>query len=228
MPFLIVKPDYPHAAITNARLNVRKGEIIECPSDYEPSSSFLVFDSRAEAEKYLRSLHAASQNLPEATQPATPPPAAEGRSRPSRERGSPSSPPPLYPLFRRVSNVQGETVYQLFSRDIHRFLSQPEPDIMPDLQRLNIHRNTAQRLLDYEERHFHRPSIIQALKAIIEREEKAESEDEEEEKEKERKPAGEGEPRGSGEKTEKSEKQPKAPRGITHSGSPGMRKLLQP
>ena len=225
MPFLIVKPDYPHAAITNARLNVRKGEIIECPPDYEPSSSFLVFGSRAEAEKYLRSLQAASQNLPEATQPATPPPAAEGRSRAPRERGSPSSPPPLYPLFRRVSSIQGETVYQLFSRDIHRFLSQPEPDIMPDLQRLNIHKNTAQRLLDYEERHFHRPSIIQALKAIIEREEKGESEGGEE---KEGNPAGEGRTEESGEKTEKSEKQPKAPRGITHTGSPGVRKLLQP
>ena len=244
--FLVLRPEYPHAAVVNTRFSIRKGEVLECPEDYVPSSSFLVFESRAAAEKFVRA-HASifSSCLPAAAKPASTS-AAEERSSLPRKRGH--SPPPLHPLFRRVSSISGEVVWQLFKRDIHVFLSQHESDILPDLLRLNIHKNTAIRLLEYEEQHFRRPAVIEALNAIIAGEKPrfapdAEAEDEEETKEAEAEseetadaaedrsaPQPERESESylkSEDEEDNNEPEPK-PSGVTTSQSPAMQRLLQP
>jgi len=243
--FLVLRPEYPHAAVVNTRFSIRKGEVLECPEDYIPSSSFLVFESRAAAEKFVRS-HASifSSCLPAAAKPASTSAAEESVSL-SRKRGR--SPPPLHPLFRRVSSISGEVVWQLFKRDIHVFLSQHESDILPDLLRLNIHKNTAIRLLEHEEQHSRRPAVIEALKAIIAGEKPrfapdAEAEDEDETKEAEAEseetadaaedrsasqPERESEPYFKPEEEDNNEPEPK-PSGVTTSHSPAMQRLLQP
>lgn len=236
--FMVLRPEYPHAAVVNSRFSIRKGEVLECPEDYVPSSSFLVFESRAAAERFLRS-QASISKLPAARPASTS--AAEESSSLSRKRGL--SPPPLHPLFRRVSSIQGETVWQLFSRDIHTFLSQPESDILPDLLRLNIHKNTAARLLEHEERHFRRPAVLEALNAIIagekppyafsEDDEKDEDEDvaeaeaevkDTDEQEAEQEPENEPKP-----KPKPKENTAQGSRsGVTTSRSPGINSLLHP
>jgi len=244
--FLVLRPEYPHAAVVNTRFSIRKGEVLECPEDYVPSSSFLVFESRAAAEKFLRANASIfSSCLPAAAKPASTS-AAEERSSLPRKRGL--SPPPLHPLFRRVSSISGEVVWQLFKRDIHVFLSQHESDILPDLLRLNIHKNTAIRLLEYEEQHFRRPAVIEALKAIIAGEKPRfapDAEDEEETKEAEAEAEAEETPEAAEDRSapqpereseayfkpedekDNNEPEPK-PSGVTTSQSPAMRRLLQP
>lgn len=159
-PFLVLKPDYPHESATNSLFSVKKGEIIECPPGFSPSSSFQVCATRAAAEEYARLAYLKPKSESPPPQPTQPP--AEGAGR------SVSSPPPAYPLFRKVASPAGEPVsYQLFSRDIHRFLSRSESEIIADIQAINLHPNTAERLLAYEQKHFRRDSIITLLKPLV-------------------------------------------------------------
>jgi dihydroxyacetone kinase DhaKLM complex PTS-EIIA-like component DhaM len=83
------------------------------------------------------------------------------------ERGTPP-----YPLFRKVSGLGGEeATYQLFSRDIHRFLSREEKEILLDIGSINMHYNTAAKILEYETAHFTRKAIIDVLEAITKKSE---------------------------------------------------------
>lgn len=157
MPFLVLKPEYPHESASNSLFSVKKGEILECPEGYEPSSSFQICESRSAAEQYL-TLISSSQSKAE---PMSPPKAEE-------EMGK-LSPQPTYPLFRKVASLgdDDEPSYQLFARDIHRFLSQTEAEITTDIQSVNLHPNTAERVLAYERKNFSRKSIMDILEAIV-------------------------------------------------------------
>jgi len=163
MKFLVLKPDYPHAAASNSLFSVKKGEIFECPVNYKPSTSFLVFESQEAALKYIHKDNAEF-------------------SPPVQEEQKGKSLVPSYPLFRRVAMPDGEPVYQLFARDIHRFLSRHEEEVVQDIRMINVHPNTAQRLLDYERKHFSREAVMNVLDAIVKgelpREEKGKPEEE--------------------------------------------------
>jgi hypothetical protein len=160
MTFLVLKPDYPHGSASNSLFSVKKGEILECPASYTPSNSFQVCDTRDAAEEYIKLAYTESF------------PTAERKQEDKVERGTPP-----YPLFRKVSGLGGEeATYQLFSRDIHRFLSREEKEILLDIKNINMHLNTATKILDYERLHFTRKAIIDILEAIIK---KSDSEKEE-------------------------------------------------
>jgi hypothetical protein len=160
MSFLVLKPDYPHESASNSVFSVKKGEILECPQGYEPSNSFQVCDSRATAEQYLSLI--SSQSKAESVLPHK-----------AEEQTGKLLPTPTYPLFRKVASIgDDEPSYQLFSRDIHRFLSQTEAEIIADIHAVNLHHNSAERLLEYERKHFTRKGIIDVLEAIGKGEEK--------------------------------------------------------
>jgi hypothetical protein len=153
MTFLVLKPDYPHGAASNLLFSVEKGEVLECPAGYKPSNSFQVCDTREAAEEYIKLAYTESS------------PMSERKQEDKVEGGTPP-----YPLFRKVSGLGGEeTTYQLFSRDIHRFLSREEKEIIADFQDVNLHYNTAVRLLEYETKHFSRKNVISALEVITKR-----------------------------------------------------------
>lgn len=155
MTFLVLKPEYPHGSASNSLFTVKKGEILECPEGYEPSSSFQVCESRATAEQYLTLI--SSQSKAESLLP----------HQAEEERGE-SFPQPTYPLFRKVASIgDDEPSYQLFARDIHRFLSQTEMEIIAAIRSVNLHHNTAERVLAYERKNFSRKSIIDVLEAIV-------------------------------------------------------------
>jgi hypothetical protein len=156
MSFLVLKPEYPHESASNSLFSVKKGEILECPSGYEPSNSFQVCETHEAAEQYLKLIGKAiaSQQATKAEEPTGKLPAHA-----------------TYPLFRKVASIgDDEATYQLFSRDIHRFLSRDEAEIIADIHATNLHANTAKRLLEYEQKHFTRKSIIELLNQIAESE----------------------------------------------------------
>jgi hypothetical protein len=139
---------------------VKKGEILECPAGYKPSDSFQVCDTREAAEGYIKLAYTESS------------PMSERKQEDKVERGTPP-----YPLFRKVSGLGGEeATYQLFSRDIHRFLSRKEKEILADFVDVNLHLNTAVRLLEYETKHFSRKLVIDFLNDLIGKENKEEKE----------------------------------------------------
>jgi len=201
--YLVLKPDYPHASASNAKFSIKKGEVAVCPPDYSPSDSFCVFDTEDAALKYVQSTY--YQSFPQMRSPAAAP--------------APASPnKPRYPLFRRVSAVPSkEVTYQLFARDIYKFLAQPEDDVLADLQNLKIHPNSLKRILKCEQQHFQRPPVIDTLEKLILGE-----------------PVTQSEQKTSSEefvsRKEPAPEQPAEPRakGITHTGTRGMRRLLHP
>lgn len=161
MSFLVLKPGYPHQSASNSLFSVKKGEILECPPGYIPSNSFQVCETRAAAEQYLILIGKASSREPTKAE------------EPSKDKVSSQ---PTYPLFRKVASIgDDEPSYQLFSRDMHRFLSRDEAEILNDFKSVNMHKNTAERLLEYERKHFTRKGIIDALEKIV----KSEGKDEE-------------------------------------------------
>ena len=156
MTFLVLKPEYPHESASNSLFSVKKGEILECPSGYKPSDSFQVCETREAAEQYIKLIGKAivSQKVTKA-----------------EETTDTGAPHPTYPLFRKVASIgDDEPSFQLFNRDIHRFLSQTEAEIIADIHAVNLHRNTAERLLEYERKHFSRKMIIDVLEKIAKRE----------------------------------------------------------
>ena len=157
MSFLVLKPEYPHESASNSLFSVKKGEILECPPGYEPSDSFQVCETHEAAEQYLKLIGKAI-----ASQQAT-----KAEETPMDKL----SPQPTYPLFRKVASIgDDEATYQLFSRDIHRFLSRDEAEIIADIHAVNLHLNTAERVLEYERKHFTRKAIIDVLEKIVKRE----------------------------------------------------------
>lgn len=158
--FLVLKPDYPHDSASNSLFSVKKGEILECPVGYEPSDSFQVCDTREAADEYIKLAYTESS------------PITDRKHEDEVEVGTPP-----YPLFRKVSGLGGDdATYQLFSRDIHRFLSREEKEILADFQDVNLHYNTAVRLLEYETKHFSRKLVIDFLNNLIGNENKEEKE----------------------------------------------------
>lgn len=154
MSFLVLKPNYPHESASNSLFTVKKGEILECPEGYEPSNSFQVCETPAAADQYLK-LISKAENLP-------------SKLRTEAEESSKLPPQATYPLFRKVSSTGGgEPEYQLFARDIHRFLSRKEGEIIADIHAVNLHRNTAERLLEYERKNFSREKIMDVLEGIV-------------------------------------------------------------
>jgi len=152
MTFLVLKPNYPHESASNSLFSVKKGEILECPFSYNPSDSFQVCETREAAKQYLTLIGKASSQEPTKAE------------EPSKDKVSPQ---PTYPLFRKVASIgDDEPSYQLFSRDIHRFLSREEAEIIADIHDVNLHRNTAERLLEYERKHFTRKGVIAVLEEI--------------------------------------------------------------
>ena len=203
MKYLVLKPDYPHASASNAKFSIKKGEVAVCPPDYSPSDSFCVFDTEDAALKYVQSAY--YQSFPQMRSPG----AAAAAASPNK---------PRYPLFRRVSAVPSkEVTYQLFARDIYKFLAQPEDDVLADLQNLKIHPNSLKRILKCEQQHFRRPHVIDTLEKLILGE-----------------PVAQLEQKTSSEefvsRKEPAPEQPLEPRakGITHTGTCGMRRLLHP
>jgi hypothetical protein len=165
MTFLVLKPDYPHDSASNSLFSVKKGEVLECPASYKPSDSFQVCDTRDAAEEYIKLAYTESS------------PMSERKQEDKVERGTPP-----YPLFRKVSGLGGEeTEYQLFTRDVHRFLSREEQEILKDMGDVKLHNNTAERLLEYERKHFTRKAIIDFLNGILKNEEKIEEREEKKE-----------------------------------------------
>jgi hypothetical protein len=159
-PFLVLRPDYPHDSASNSLFSVKKGEILDCPASYKPSDSFQVCDTREAAEEYIKLAYTESF------------PTAERKQEDKVETGTPP-----YPLFRKVSGLGGEEPkYQLFTRDIHRFLSRKEKEILADFVDVTMHHNTAERLLDYETKHFSRKPVIDFLNDLIGKEDKEEKE----------------------------------------------------
>lgn len=159
-PFLVLRPEYPHESASNSLFSVKKGEILECPSGYNPSNSFQVCESHEAAEQYLKLIGKAiaSQQATKAEEPT-------GKL----------SAQPTYPLFRKVASVgDDEPEYQLFSRDIHRFLSRDEAEVIVDIHAANLHSNTAKRLLEYERKNSARKGIMDALEMILKKEGKDE------------------------------------------------------
>ena len=159
MSFLVLKPEYPHASASNSLFTVKKGEILECPPSYNPSNSFQVCETRAAAEQYLK-LISKTENISLVRTIA-------------EESQKDKLSTPIYPLFRKVASTGGgNPEYQLFARDIHRFLSRKEGEIIADIHATNLHRNTAERLLEYERKNFSRKAVINVLEGIVEKEEK--------------------------------------------------------
>lgn len=153
MTFLVLKADYPHGSAANNLFSVNKGEIMECPSGYKPSSCFSVFNTIEQAEAFLKDQ-------------------AEDTTQPNSQEERVDNPSPSFPLFRKISTSDGDTEYQLFQRDIYRFLARHENEVLLDLKALAIHHATAKRLLAYERKHFTRKPIMAFLEGILKGEEK--------------------------------------------------------
>ena len=162
--FLVLKPEYPHESASNSLFSVKKGEILECPPDYKPSNAFQVCETIEAAEQYIKLISLVrGGTVVKSVEKA-------------EEKGKSQQPTVIYPLFRKVSGLgDEEPSYQLFSRDIHRFLSRDEAEIIADFHAVNLHCNTAARLLEYEQKHFSRKAIMAILEEIVnsEAEEKA-------------------------------------------------------
>ena len=157
MTFLVLKPEYPHGSASNSLFSVKKGEILECPIGYKPSSSFQICDTKDAAEEYIKLI---SLKKGKGTVAKRDKKAEEGVSHPTV----------VYPLFRKVSGLGDEEAsYQLFSRDMHRFLSRSEEEIISDMENVKMHSNTATRLLEYEKAHFTRKAIIKILEKEVEK-----------------------------------------------------------
>ena len=134
--------------------------MLECPAGYEPSNSFQVCETRAAAEQYLKLIGKIKSK-------------AENISSQEAEDRDELPPQATYPLFRKVSSTGGgEPEYQLFARDIHRFLSRKEGEIIADIHAVNLHRNTAERVLEYERKNFSRKKIVDVLEKIVKEEAK--------------------------------------------------------
>jgi len=162
MTFLVLKPEYPHESASNSLFSVKKGEILECPAGYTPDDdSFQICDTKEAAEIYLKLIYLNGGKKGTVAK----------RSEKAEEKDG-SSPTLTYPLFRKVSGLGDEEAsYQLFSRDIHRFLSRQEEEIIADMENVKMHHNTAARLLEYEQAHFTREAIIKILEKEVEKEE---------------------------------------------------------
>jgi hypothetical protein len=161
MTFLVLKPEYPHGSASNSLFDVKKGEILECPKEYEPSDSFQICDTEESAREYIKltSLKEGGKGT------------VAKRDKKAEEGGSQHT--VVYPLFRKVSGLgDEETEYQLFSRDIHRFLSREETEIITDMENVKMHYNTASRILEYERAHFTREKIMTILERTIKSEER--------------------------------------------------------
>ena len=157
MVFLVLKPEYPHESASNSLFSVKKGEILECPIGYEPSDSFQICDTKEAAEEYIKLISLTKRGK------------GTVAKREQKAEEDKSQPTVVYPLFRKVSGLDGEeTEYQLFSRDIHRFLSRSEEEIIADIDNVKMHYNTAARLLEYEKAHFTRKKIMELLNQIVE------------------------------------------------------------
>lgn len=154
MSFLILKPDYPHkGGATNALFSVKKGEILECPEDYDPDQkTFLIFETQEEAQEFL--------NKPKVAAPS----GAEPR---------PGYRP--YPMFRRVMSVSGPPIMQLFERDLHGFLNREWQDVVMDINVMNIERECLERMLKSENKRLRRNDVIAVLKEKIKKAPKAKS-----------------------------------------------------
>jgi len=180
--FLVLKPDYPHAGVSNALFSIEKGQVLECPEGYEPPSSvFSVFETEGEARQFIEELKRAS------TREAEPRPSSAYRP---------------FPLFRRVQSVEGAHVLQLFDRDVYRFLSREWQDVVIDIHVMKMDRGSLERLLDCEKTHFHRQDVINAIEDRIERAPKAKPE-------RKKKTKGKAEPKAPG-VTAKGFRKPKA------------------
>jgi hypothetical protein len=159
MTFLVLKPEYPHGSASNSLFDVKKGEILKCPKGYEPSDSFQICDTEEAAREYIKLIS------PEKGGKG----AVAKRDKKAEEGGS--HPTVIYPLFRKVSGLGNEeTEYQLFSRDIHRFLSRAEAAVIEDIEKVKMHHNTAARLLEYERAHFTRNKVMELLDKIHQKE----------------------------------------------------------
>jgi len=153
MTFLVLKPEYPHESASNSLFSVKKGEILECPMGYKPSGSFQICDTEEAAKEYIKLISLSGEEKDTVAK----------RVKKAEEKDG-SSPTVAYPLFRKVSGLGGEeSSYQLFSRDIHRFLSRDEKAIIADIEKVKMHFNTATRLLEYEKAHFTRSAVMAIL-----------------------------------------------------------------
>ena len=158
MSFLVLKPNYPHESASNSLFTVKKGEILKCPPGYEPSNSFQVCETHAAADQYLK-LISKAENLP-----------SKLRTEAEEDKLPPQA---TYPLFRKVASTgDAEPSYQLFARDIHRFLSRKEDELIADIHAVNLHCNTAERLLEYERKNFSRKKIVDVLENVLKEENK--------------------------------------------------------
>lgn len=200
MSYLVLKPDYPHESANNALFSVKKGEILECPAGYKPSSAFHVCETQEDAQAYIR-LAYSTDKVSAGVSISSP---DEITSQAKENLGD--KPAPSYPLFRRVASPDGsEQQYRLFARDVHRFLAREEIDVLTDIQAININEKTAQQLLDCElKQSAPRKEILDFLKDILK---------------------GAQEDLGKSEKGEKLEQVKKSSQGVTSPESAIGRKL---
>ena len=156
-PFLVLKPDYPHESASNMLFTVYKGEILECPVGYKPSSSFKVCETQQAAQEYVELTYNTKKVGPEGSASIS-----------STTLKSEAKSIPAYPLFRRVFSPDGsEQQYRLFARDVHRFLAREETEVLMDLQSINVNIKTASNILECEQKHFSRIAITDFLNKIL-------------------------------------------------------------
>lgn len=162
MSYIVLKPDYPHGRASNTLFRVKKGEFIECPTGYKPSSAFEVCETQEAAQTYIKLAYSTEKKVSAGVSTSSP-----DEITPSVKERSKSS--PAYPLFRRVSSPDGsEQQYRLFARDIHRFLAREEIDVLTDIQSIKLNNKTAQQLLDCElKQSAPRKVIMDFLKDIL-------------------------------------------------------------
>lgn len=160
--FLVLKPEYSHEGASNSLFTVKKGEILECPAGYKPSSAFEACETQEAAQAYIK-LAYSTDKLSAGVSTSSP---DEITSNSVKERDNST---PAYPLFRRVSSPDGsEQQYRLFARDVHRFLAREEIDVLSDIYSIKINEKTAQQLLDCElKQSAPRKEIVDFLKDIL-------------------------------------------------------------
>lgn len=163
MSYLVLKPSYQHESANNALFSVKKGEILECPAGYKPSSAFHVCETQEDAQAYIK-LAYSTDKVSAGVSISSP---DEITSQAKENLGD--KPAPSYPLFRRVASPDGsEQQYRLFARDVHRFLARDEIDVISDIQSIKINAKTAQQLLDCElKQSAPRKEIVEFLKDIL-------------------------------------------------------------
>lgn len=163
MFYLVLKPEYSHESANNSLFSVKKGEILECPTGYKPSSAFHVCETQEDAQEYIKSAYAEKKASAGVSNTSSP----DDITSSVKERDKFSS--PAYPLFRRVSSPDGgEQQYRLFARDVQRFLARDEVDVLSDIHSIKINAKTAQQLLDCERKQSARKEIVDFLKDILE------------------------------------------------------------